>query len=112
MLFFVNFLCFQVPTNQCLLVFRVSEPASRNNLFSEPRQHRVRFQECQHNIRNILRGVWTCVDARFKMKVELYNEILKEIKSFTGPGRTCTKYLQEKFPRYGIRRNHVSYVVS
>jgi len=45
------------------------------------------------------------VDARLKMKVELYNEILKEIKSFYGPGRTCAKYLQEKFPRYGIRRN-------
>lgn len=38
------------------------------------------------------------VDARLKMKVELYNEILKEIKSFYGPGRTCAKYLQEKFP--------------
>ena len=60
---------------------------------------------------NIVLYVISCVvdeqevDSRFKMKVELYNEILKEIKSFTGPGRTCSKYLQEKFPRYGIRRN-------
>jgi hypothetical protein len=51
------------------------------------------------------------VDARLKMKVELYNEILKEIKSFTGPGRTCGKYLQEKFPRYDIQRNS-AFVVS
>lgn len=43
------------------------------------------------------------VNARFRMRVELYNKILKEIKSFTGPGRTCGKYLQEKFPRYDMR---------
>jgi hypothetical protein len=36
------------------------------------------------------------------MKVELYNEILKEIKSFSGPGRKCVKYIREKFPRYGF----------
>jgi hypothetical protein len=39
-----------------------------------------------------------------KMKVEVYNEILKEIKSFCGSGRKCAKHLQEKFPRYHIFR--------
>jgi hypothetical protein len=39
-----------------------------------------------------------------KMKVEVYNEILKEIKSYSGSGRRCAKHLQEKFPRYHICR--------
>jgi hypothetical protein len=38
------------------------------------------------------------------MKAELYNEILKEIKSFSGSRRKCGKHLQEKFPRYYISR--------
>jgi hypothetical protein len=36
------------------------------------------------------------------MKVQLYKEILEEIQSFSGPGRKCVKYLQEKFTRYDI----------
>jgi hypothetical protein len=44
--------------------------------------------------------MWRQADVRSKMKVELYNEILKEIKSFSGAGRKCGKYLKDKFPRY------------
>ncbi|XP_069682201.1 CDAN1-interacting nuclease 1 isoform X2 [Periplaneta americana] len=32
------------------------------------------------------------------MKVELYNDILKTIKTYNGPGRKCEKLLREKYP--------------
>jgi hypothetical protein len=44
------------------------------------------------------------------MKVQLYKEILKEIQSFSGPGRKCVKYLQEKFTRYDIATETLFFV--